>query len=192
MFPILLMKLTMKPARVKTEASFTAEDPWNQNQRSPFTVEAYMLTYLGAAPKARAVKAFKGPYRFGIRSDADGVERMLPECLAHLWHDHRVPADALPRLLKEMTPMLKKSDFNRTYLDKSANVARYAIIGLFVFMLLMVGGLIAITAEGISGMVYGAIIFVFVALLLAGVFHLGFSRPRARRRRQMDWALSHV
>jgi hypothetical protein len=36
---------------------------------------------------------------------------MMPESLSELWCSKRVPAEALPSLLKEMEPTLKPSDY---------------------------------------------------------------------------------
>jgi len=71
--------------RVKTERSFTAEDPWNQNRPTVFTIEAYLMAAKGTMPRRRPSKRTLFPYFLGIRSEMDGVEHMLPESLAYLW-----------------------------------------------------------------------------------------------------------
>jgi hypothetical protein len=36
------------PCRVKTETSFNADDPWNQNRRATFALDSYVLAPRGA------------------------------------------------------------------------------------------------------------------------------------------------
>lgn len=195
MFPALWI-MTFKPARVKTEGSFTAEDPWNQNRRSSFTIEAYIMAAKGPRPTART-KVF-GSYLLGIRSEADGVERMLPESLVHLWRTNRVPSEALPRLLealprllKEMGPMLGKSDFRSQVLGKGSTTRLYLATGLCALAFLWSAGMVVFAVN--SEFVVDGIIFVAVlGLLFAGLLYARFFRPRARRRRQMDRALAHL
>lgn len=145
MFPVLIA-MSLKPARVKTEGSFTAEDPWNQNRRTSFTIEAYIMAPRGSTPKA-GTKTLLGQYFYGIRSEVDGVERMLPESLAYLWRNNRVPPEALPRLFKEMEPMLRKTDFRLQFLTKTHTVLQYVITGLFALILLAAAaGLLFLTS----------------------------------------------
>ena len=192
LLPLLYRRLTYKNARVKTEASFTAEDPWNQGRRTAFTVESYILAPKGTKPKAGPKPPPPGSLRYGIRSDADGVERMLPESLEYLWSNKRVPSEALPRLLKEMTPLLNKADFRQQFLEKGSKAKEYVIIGLFVLILLAIAALTFFFAEDTSDKVFGGGACAFLALLIAGLQYLAFPRPRARRKRQIDWALSHI
>jgi hypothetical protein len=189
MFPALWI-MTFKPARVKTEGSFTAEDPWNQNQRTSFTIEAYILAPKGAKPKAGTTTV--GTNLYGIRSEVDGVEHMLPESLAHLWRKNRIPAEALPRLLKEMGPMLKKTDFRFQVLTKVYTVMQYVVTSLFALLLLGLAAVIGFSGFSAADMVTGVIIVAVMGLFCAGVLYLMFFRPRSRRRRQMDWALAHL
>lgn len=42
------VKAVMRPVRVKTAASFTAEGPWNQGHQSPFKLEKYRLILSGS------------------------------------------------------------------------------------------------------------------------------------------------
>jgi hypothetical protein len=185
------MAMTFKPARVKTEGSFTADDPWNQNRQTSFTIEAYILAPKGTRPKA-GTKVFMANYLYGIRSEVDGEERMLPESLAHLWRNNRVPAEALPRLLNQMKPMLKKTDFRFQVLTKAYSVTQYVFTGLFALLLVAAAAGLILTASDSSEMLYSVIGIAVIGLLFASVLYLLFFRPRARRRRQMDWALAHM
>ncbi len=80
--------------RIKTQASFTAEDPWNQNRQAPFTIEDYV--YVAKGITVRPDVKPSGDYVRSIRSDADGVERILPDSLSELWRAQRVPAKRFP------------------------------------------------------------------------------------------------
>ena len=171
MFPALFMWSLSKRAHVKTEASFAAQDPWNENRRASFTIESYVRL---------------GRYLYGIRSEVDGIERMLPECLECLWRSNRVPAESLPRLLKEMQPMLKKTDFRFQVLTKG-----YAVMG-WIFTGLLGLNLVGLAAAIFAGSASDISDFVTLEVLSAGVMYLVFFRPRARRRRQIEWALAHL
>ena len=138
MFPLLLYSILLKlqPARLKTESSFTADDPWNQNRRTQFTIERYILAAKGWTPNPNT-KTLIGTYFYGVRSEIDGVEHMLPESLGHLWRSNRVPAESLPRLLKEMEPRLRKTDFRLQFLTKMHSfVAGLAMVLLALLALL--------------------------------------------------------
>jgi hypothetical protein len=190
MFWIAIIWLMFKPARLRTVGSFTAEDPWNQNRRSSFTLEAYMLAPKGFTPKADT-KIFGGIPLYGIRSEVDGVERMLPESLTYLCRNNRVPAEKLPWLLKEMGPMLRKTDFRLQFLTKAMTVMQYVLSGLFGLLLLALLAAAVLSPSASDGMVIGIFVAV-LGLLCFGVLYLMFFRPRARRRRQMNWALEHI
>ena len=92
MFPALLIARSLVPVRVKTETSFAADDPWNGNRRTSYTVEAYLKLFKGSKPPK--TKPFGAIYMYGIRSDIDGVERMLPDSLSELWRTQRLPGSA--------------------------------------------------------------------------------------------------
>ena len=95
MFPAILMSMMAEPARLKTELSFKADDPWNHNQRAQFVLDRYLAAQKGAQLKPHA-RAFNGSCFCGIRSEIDGVDRLLPESLAHFvarWKDPASSAD---------------------------------------------------------------------------------------------------
>jgi hypothetical protein len=178
--------MTFKLARVKTVGTFTAEDPRNQNRRTSFNIDLYVLTPGGGLPNAKRLAGYNRFY--SIRSEVDGVECLLPESLTHLWEETRIPADALPRLLKEMGPMLKQQDFRLRLLTRKATVLMFGLTGLYA---LMVGWGVFFVAGSTDKLIAGTLI------ALPGVFfgaflYLMLFRQRARRKRQMVWALAHV
>jgi hypothetical protein len=190
MFPVLLYQAMLKPARLKTETTFTAEDPWNQNQRAQFFVDAYVMALKGTKPRPRpeAKPPLVGSFFYGIRSEIDGQERMLPESLTYLWRNNRVPLEALPRLLKEMQPSLRKTDFRMQVLTKMHTVLEYLCAGaLGLGALGMVLGVVL--GEEPLGLALG---FGVMLGLMFGFVYLMLMRPRARRRKQMEWALARV
>lgn len=187
MFPILLIQSMMKPARLKTEMAFTAEDPWNQNQRAEFTLDRYAMALKGAKLKPEA-RTLTGSYVYGIRSEIDAVERMLPESLGYLWRNNRIPAETLPRLLKEMQPSLRKSDFRMQVLTKMHTFLLYFIAVLLgLLVIIMAGAVIFGGAPLDMALGFGA-----VMAMIFGFVYLMLLRPRARRRKQMAWALARV
>jgi hypothetical protein len=139
------MIIPLSPARVRTEASFTAEDPWNQNRRTAFTVEAYLLVIRGTPPPVGA-KPLSG-YLYGIRSELDGGEHMLPEALSELWRTNRIAAETLPRLLKLMQPKLKAWDYRPILHNKVLNIVQYVVSILFLLISLFPFGIAVFTGE---------------------------------------------
>ena len=179
--------MTFKLVRVKTESSFTADDPWNQNRRTSFNIELYVLTPGGAPPNAKRLGGYNRFY--AIRSEVDGIERMLPESLAYLWGKKSVLAETLPRLLKGMEPMLKRVDFRRQLLTRKAAFLMYALTGLYALILLIAGSYF-LSGPNVD-MVDGLLVAV-PALFFGSFLYLVLFRQRGRRRRQVDWALAHL
>lgn len=182
------MIIPLSPARVRTEASFTAEDPWNQNRRTAFTVEAYLLVIPGTAPPVGA-KPLSG-YLYGIRSELDGGEHMLPEALSELWRTNRLAAEALPRLLKQMQPKLKAWDYRPILHNKLLTITQYITSILFVLISLLPLAVSVFTGEiPIAVALWVTPLFGgFSALCLYVVFY----RKKARRMRHMKWALAQL
>jgi len=187
MFPALLLYRSLVPVRVKTEATFTAEDPWNQNRRTLFTVEAYVKTFKGATPRP----GFKSPlamYLYGIRSEVDGVERMLPASLSELWRSNRVPVEALPKLLKEIEPTLKKADYRPAVGKKRLAVAA-GLLWIALGFLTLFPLLIALTTDDfplLSAIPFTLVIGAFSWLYL----YLMIYRAKWRRMHQQKWILA--
>jgi hypothetical protein len=101
-----------KLAKVKSEARFTAVDPWNQGRSSVFTVEDYLpvLRSRDAPVLPESAKPRTTDFNRAIRSDADGITRFLPDSLAELWLTGQVSSEDLPHLLKQIEPILNRSD----------------------------------------------------------------------------------
>ena len=182
------MIIPLTPARVRTEASFTAEDPWNQNYRTAFTIEAYMLMFPGTAP-APGTKPLAG-YLYGIRSELDGREHMLPEALSELWRTNQITAEALPRLLKQMQPKLKAWDYRPILRNKMLTVLQYIVSILFLLIALLPVVVSVFTGEiPIEDTLWMSPLMAGIGLL---AMYLIFYRKKARRKQQMKWALAHV
>jgi hypothetical protein len=117
------------PQRVRTAASFHAPDPWNAQRPTTFTIEVYKLVPRGGrAPHARPSPTDL----YGIRSEIDGVERMLPEALSELWSTRRITPESLPRLLAELSPNMRKGDI-QPLLHTKRHIWTGAIFGLLGF-----------------------------------------------------------
>jgi len=186
MFPALLYYRSLAPVRVKTEASFTAEDPWNRNRRTAFNIEAYMRTLKNLKDLPPRPRNSFG-YLYGICSEVDGVERMLPASLSELWRSNRVPAEAIPRLPKQIDPTLKKSDYRPVAGKKTLSVLAgflWVVLGLLTLMPLWLfsDGAISLSAAGFSSLVIAGISWLYMYLFVY--------RLKWRRTRQMEWILA--
>jgi hypothetical protein len=107
--------LKLMAGRVRTARTFEARDPWNRGRRAMFLVEIYLrspahlpvprgwregtLLTLGAVP------------RYSIRSELDGVERMIPAFLSDLYVSGSVPVERLPEALHCLGSELAQRDF---------------------------------------------------------------------------------
>jgi hypothetical protein len=177
---------------VRTEARFTVNDPWNQDRSTPFVLEAYTLVSKGVRPPAGRRESD----RYGIRPEPDAVDRilvehsrMLPESLARLWLAGRIPAQALPRLLHEMEPTLKWSDRHTVVLTRAYTILQwYMTILCALWLLARITRDIRLAGHGPAG--WGTT--TIASVVLACVLNLMFFRPRARRKKQMEWALAHL
>jgi hypothetical protein len=182
------VKAVMKPVRVKTAASFTAEDPWNQGRRSSFKLEEYLLL-LGNASVTEFTKATGSDFKRALRSEIDGIERWLPDSLSELWRSKQVSTDALPRLLKEAEPTLKSGD----YAVVLRNKARWLIVAINTFICL---GVLIFTVVGLTNADGEVLPKIGVILLLAGIcwllLYFAYYRTWFRRKRQMKWFLERA
>lgn len=177
------------PRRIRTEARFQAADPWNGNAPAEISIETYYHV-------PAHVREIPSPCRwdcnplYALRSEIDGVERFLPDALSHLWIAGKMPAEALPGLLREMEPDLAKADFRP--LMEATTERRWTAVLLAV--LLAAVGLLMTWPRGNEPEVS------WLAVLCGGVMMAGalgafaalpryFARRR-RRRRQIGWALS--
>jgi hypothetical protein len=178
------------PRRVRTEARFRAADPWNGDAPAELSIEAYYYV-------PEHVREADAPWRwcdtplYALRSETGGAERFLPDALGRLWREGRIPAEALPRLLREMEPELEEEDFQpllevRTerWLTALSMVVVLGIAGLLVAW--PAGGQpgLSLTALVCGGMVAGGGVLGAVLLLLS------YFARRRRRRWLMGWALA--
>lgn len=122
--------IRLVPARVRTVGTFQASDPWNAGRTCDFNLEAYKMAPKGAR---RPQDTWGGKEIYGIRSEADGVERMLPDSLGVLATEGRIPKEALPKLLIDMAPSLRKRDFNPLW----GTTMHYWIGGFFALIVAM-------------------------------------------------------
>lgn len=102
--------ILLVPRRMKTVGRFTAPDPWNGNAPAEFTIEAYRLFNSGT----RVLRDTRGlglAYLYGISSEIDGADRILPEALAELWRRGEVAPEKLPSMLAQVAPALKPEDY---------------------------------------------------------------------------------
>jgi hypothetical protein len=170
--------------RVRSGGGFIAADPWNGNRQTDFTIEVYKML-APESPLGTGIKDswFFGPPMFAIKSEIDGQVRMLPESLVELWRTQRVPAESLPRLLRQMQPSLKTSDYLPTLRGKSI---QWLAAGVGLFCLVIV----AFTAHNFEPI--EVLLLTLTAMLIPLLPMLVMGRRQARCRRQMDWALSHL
>jgi hypothetical protein len=91
-----------------------------------------------------------------------------------------------------MEPMLKKRDFRFQYLDKASTIRLYVAASLLALILLGLAAVIVFSASDSSEMLTGFVGVAIAGVAFAAILYLCFLRPRARRRRQMDWALAHI
>jgi len=180
--------MTFYRFRVKTEVSFTAEDPWNQNRRATFTLDDYVLGPRGMTPGPNVKPAVD--YLRGIRSSLDSAERMLPESLSELWRTKRVPAEALPALLKELEPTLKESDFKLVLHNKAMHIM-LALAWMLVAFSCTAPFLNLYTFE-FEPSSYSLPIALGVAAISLPYMYFVFYRGRRRRTRQMKSALARL
>ena len=179
--------LKLFPFHVKTEASFTAKDPWSQNRCTPFTVDAYLMLREGVTPPPGA-KPLAG-YRYGLRIGEKDAVYMLPDSLSTLWRANRVPTEALPHLLKQMSPTLIKADY-RPMLEHPVVYTVLCwitgcLLGLFTLAPIAIWLLTGEFSQSFAAL-FALATAVFSVLSLYFLFYRG----KRRRSRQMQWILA--
>jgi hypothetical protein len=187
-YPASLVLRLPKPILVGTGEIFMAADPWNGGQSSQFTVEFYKTVPKGMGREygARMAK-LHGVDLFNIRSSAGGPSHRLPDSLTDLWRSKRVATEALPRLLHELQPSLRKYDYYRILHHRRFEWGG-ALYALFVFGI-MILFLISFPNEA-AGERLGTL---SIGLLALAILFLSFLLPRRLRnrcRRQMEWILA--
>lgn len=135
------------PMRVRTIGTFRAPDPWNRGQVTDFNLEAYKMVPKGTR---RPEDSWGGKELYGIRSELDGAERLLPDSLGVLAVEEKVPKPALPRLLFDITPSLKKGDFNPIWSSK-IHYFIGAFFGIVAAACLAMGGSVLVDAGAGAG-----------------------------------------
>lgn len=182
------VKAVMEPIRVKTAASFTTDDPWNPGRRSSFQLEEYLLLFSNAKV-TESTKATGTDFKRALRSSTDSVEHWLPDSLSELWRSQQVPAEALPRLLKEAEPTLKRGDYTVLLRNK----ARWLLAGMNTCICL---GFVVFTGVGMANDDLGLLPSVIGLLVLAGgcwlCLYFAYYRAWFRRKRQMKWFLERA
>lgn len=95
------------PLQTRTLRQFVADDPWNGTSRVTFRIEA---AWGGFAP-AYAVAEGSLPRKYAIVSSPGEQRHRLPDVLAGLWLNGKLPAERLPALLKALEPSLNRLDY---------------------------------------------------------------------------------
>lgn len=184
------------PMRVRTAVRFSAGDPWNADRATEWSVEGYLWVpkHWQGLPKSRLNDP---PMSYGLRSEIDGVERMLPDSLGHLVRTSAVAPEALPRLLAEITPEIKKADYKPMLrMNIRRNLGVYAVVSVLCLL-----GYLALHATatfpepiGSRGPLWRGMLLTFGA---AGLLSWALFGPLAlgrlrRREKQMAWAVERA
>lgn len=134
------------PKRTRTVNRFKAPNPWRNNQDEEWSTEAYLMVnadyadqFVAPTQPSRRHKWIYGEEVYGIRSESDGRYHILPEALDVLRKQNRVPDEAIPRLLFEIEPQLKRRDFRRHLANKGSVIA---MLVFFLFVCALVGVLL--------------------------------------------------
>jgi hypothetical protein len=135
-----VVKVKMVWRRVRTAERFEAPDPWNGGQNSPFSVEVYrMFPERVQDPRdwrEGTLATMGSAVRYGIRSEADGVERMLPTFLGQLYARGQVPADKLPGALHGLEGEIGNRDYRHV---PGRGVLVVAAVGLAALAIGVIG-----------------------------------------------------
>ncbi len=132
----MFVSVKLIPRRMRTREEMEARDPWNGDRPASFRVEVYKLIPAHVTDPREwrdgTVHTMGSKELFGIRSEADGVERMLPTFLADAYAAGHVPAELLPGLLARVEPELVGTDFRPL---PGGGALRLAAAGLVVALL---------------------------------------------------------
>jgi hypothetical protein len=199
--------------RLRTAERFQAADPWNGRRPSEFSIE--VSANVPAHLRERSPRwMWAGPEVYGLRSEIDGVERPLPEALTELWSSRRVPASALPALLREMEPTLHQPDFqpilHRQFGRWLAILLPIALLSFWGFVVTRAsyyqaasaalrasqsGGALAAAAPGGAALPIVLVLLAFAAgcgALVCLIVAPAFALRGRERRKQMQWALERL
>jgi hypothetical protein len=179
--------------RLKAEASFVADDPWNANHQATFSLDQYVYTTMGVTvrPNSRP----PGIYRHGIRSEPGGVAQDLPDALYFAWRAGRIKPEALPRLLHELQPTLKRGkwgDYGIELSDRAFTVVVWiAVVWLVLAFAAWVAFFIAIWPSG-PAMLIALPFAVGIPIVAGRIFYLGVYQIWQRRKAQTKWILARA
>jgi len=177
--------------KVKTELSFAAKDPWNGNRPCTFTLDSYMVTLRGVKTLPKGVKTSRwlGGFHRALRSEADGVTRFLPESLIELWLTKQVPTEAMPALLKQIEPSLRKSDFKPIL--RSLKMKMFGIFESICCGLMMIIIMVAVVAGHAPWWLAAAIVLAAACVFWVFLHQVYFGLLR-RRKKQIRWLLERM
>jgi hypothetical protein len=167
--------------RLATEATFVADDPWQENRRDTFSLDYYVSTSPGAA----------GQRRRGIHAKLSGVQHDLPDSLYYAWRAGSIKAESLPRLLHEMEPTLKSGkdgDFGIQWSNKTFTVAVW-IAGIWLALAIVACIGFAVMLGGLPVGIPSAVLLV---LLGPRVFYGAIYKVWRRRMDQTKWILARA
>ena len=187
--PVLILPTQL--AKVKTEARFQAEDPWNGNRRGSFTVDTYVNTLRSIKAVSADMKepTWAGGFHRALRSEADGLTRFLPESLIELWLTRQATSEALPGLLREIEPQLKKSDYRP--LLHNGRMRAWAIIECVLCAFLVALSIVAVV-HAPAPLWIGLAVVLGTAGVCWSFLYLFYFQKILRRKRQMQWLLERI
>jgi hypothetical protein len=98
--------------RVRGLTTFSAPDPWNDNQQGSFRLDEYEIEPPQSNPLSSAALALRGrPLVCALQSDLDSGPHFVPQSLSELWKSKHVPDAALPQLAWSFPQPLNQWDF---------------------------------------------------------------------------------
>lgn len=177
----------MAIARPHTELlkKFMARNPWEADDRGPFEVYRHFIG--GAMPLHAAADERSRLQTYTLRLPGGVLDRPLPDSLVALWLAGKVPDERLPRLLAELEPRLKRSDFatHEALNPTQRAVRRWIPLGGGAFIAVLgVSEIRDRAGVGLAMLVAGA--------LIAAVAWLLGRRFSSRRRSQERWILEQL
>lgn len=176
-------------ARVKTVLAFTAEDPWNANLLSSFTLDDYQVTVLNTDQPSNFSKdrLLAGFFR-ALHSSADGAVHVMPESMVELWETGQLPVEALPGLLKAIEPKLIENDYRPVMHSPLIKGLAYFHAVCFAFIELMV--FVGVTFGHVPVLIGGPVALGAGFLCWAALRYLTHFGKFMRRWSQMKWLLA--
>ena len=128
----MFVRVKLIPRRIRTAGSFEAPDPWNGGRTAAYRLELYKLFPEHVTDprdfRDGTMHTWGARAMVGIRSEIDGVERLLPTFLGEAWAAGKVSPERLPGLMASI-PDLRPADF-RTVVGSWA--LRLSLAGLGV------------------------------------------------------------